>query len=121
MTHVQLFRHATDVRTFTQGQVIFHEGEPGDVMYVVQEGEVEIRIGDQVIDRFGPGGIFGEMALIDSSARSATAIATTDCRLVPIDEKYFHHLIQQRPYFATEVMRVMAGRLRRWMDLGRSA
>jgi CRP-like cAMP-binding protein len=119
MTQVQLFRHATDVKVFTAGQVIFREGEPGDIMYVVQEGEVDVRIGDQDIDHLGPGGIFGEMALIDSSARSATVIAAIDCRLVPIDERYFHQLVQQRPYFATEVMRVMARRLRRWMDLQR--
>jgi len=55
----------------------------------------------------------GEMALIDSSARSATAVARTDCELIPVDDKRFMFLVQQTPFFAIHVMRVLADRLRK--------
>ncbi len=109
---ITLFRNATDFESFLAGQVIFREGQPGDVMYAVSEGEVDILIHDKVIDTAGPGGIVGEMALIDAKPRSATAIAKTDCKLVPISEKRFTFLVQQTPNFALQVMRVMADRLR---------
>jgi len=107
-----LVRFAGEQRAFTAGQVIFTAGSPGDVMYVVKEGEVEVLVRGRVIETIGPGGILGEMALIDRNPRSASALAKTDCQLVPIDEARFTYLIQQTPYFALEVMRVMARRLR---------
>ena len=113
MTALNMFRHITDGQVFTAGQVIFSEGQPGDVMYVVQDGEVDIVHGERVIDRAEPGGMIGEMALIDQGARSATAIARTECTLVPIDVKRFTYLVQETPFFALTVMRVMAERLRR--------
>ncbi|HKC93732.1 MAG TPA: Crp/Fnr family transcriptional regulator [Nitrospira sp.] len=112
-TTVNLFRNAADVNTFTAGQVIFKEGQPGDVMYVVIEGRIDIVVCDKVINVVGPGGILGEMALLDKEPRSTTAIANTDCRLVPVDQKRFTFLVQQTPYFAIEVMQIMAERLRR--------
>lgn len=112
---LNLFRQATDGQTFAAGQVIFSEGQPGDVMYVIQAGEVEITLGGGVIDTAGPGEIIGEMALIDQRARSATAIARTECTLVPVDAKRFTYMIQQTPYFALTVMQVMVDRLRRRM------
>jgi CRP/FNR family cyclic AMP-dependent transcriptional regulator len=81
-------------------------------MYVVKEGEVEVLVRDRVVETIGPRGILGEMALIDRNPRSASALAKTDCQLVPIDEARFTYLVQQTPYFAIEVMRVMARRLR---------
>jgi CRP-like cAMP-binding protein len=57
--------------------------------------------------------MFGEMALIDREPRSATAVAETDCELVVIDKRRFWFLVQETPYFAEIVMRVMADRLRR--------
>lgn len=114
METLTLFRHATDFESFPAGKVIFKAGEPGDVMYVVKEGEVDIMIGDKVIATEGPGAIFGEMALIDAKPRSATAIAKSDCQLVPIDKKRFTFLVQQHPYFSLHVMKLMADRLRKW-------
>jgi CRP-like cAMP-binding protein len=115
MTTLNLFQHATNVETFSAGQLIIEEGTPGDVMYVVQEGEVDIRLGDKVIDFAGPGGIVGEMALLSDKPRSASVVARSDCRLVPVDEKQFVYLVHQSPYFAIQVMRVLADRLRRYL------
>lgn len=81
-------------------------------MYIVVEGDVDIVISDKVIETVGPGGILGEMALIDNKARSATAIAKTDCKLLPINKTHFVFLVQETPYFALQVMRTMAERLR---------
>jgi CRP/FNR family cyclic AMP-dependent transcriptional regulator len=110
---VDIFRNQKEVVSFSAGETIFTEGEPGAVMYGVIEGEVNIYVGQQLMDTESPGGIFGEMALIDSSARSATAIARTDCKLAPIDQKHFQFLVQQTPYFAIQVMHVMAERIRK--------
>jgi CRP/FNR family cyclic AMP-dependent transcriptional regulator len=114
-TTVNLFKTATDGRDYAAGEVIFSKGDPGEVMYVVQSGEVEIVLGDAVIDRHGPGAVFGEMALIDAGPRSATAVAATDCRIVPVNQQRFEFLVQQTPHFATTVMRIMVERLRRRM------
>jgi CRP-like cAMP-binding protein len=65
------------------------------------------------VEELGSGGVFGEMALIDTGTRSATAIAKTDCRLVPINERRFQFLVQQTPNFALQLMRIIADRLRR--------
>jgi CRP/FNR family transcriptional regulator, cyclic AMP receptor protein len=114
MESLGLFRNATDLVAYAAGDVIFSVGEPGDRMYVVIEGEVDVVSGSRTIETTGPGGLLGELALIDRSPRSATAIARTACRLVPIDEKRFEFLVGQTPFFALHVMRVMCERLRRW-------
>ena len=65
------------------------------------------------MDVLGPEAIFGEMALIARAPRSATATARTDCRLIEIAEKRFLYLVHETPFFALEVMRVLAKRLSR--------
>jgi len=109
---VSVFRFADDFESFTAGQHIFTAGQPGDTMYVVKEGEVEILVNGKVVDTLGPSGILGEMVLIDKGPRSATAVAKTDCKLVSVNEQRFQRLVQQTPHFAIQVMRVMAQRLR---------
>ncbi len=116
MATIELFRNSIDTQNYPAGSVIFRQGDTGELMYAVQEGTVEIRLGERVIQTHGPGDIFGEMAIIDNQPRSATAVAATDCRLVPIDEHRFMFLVQQTPFFAIQVMRVMADRLRRLMS-----
>ncbi len=111
---IDLFQHAEDYVTFSAGSVIFEEGQPGDTMYAVVAGEVDIVFRDRVLETCGAGAIVGELALIDRSARSASAIARTDCKLVPVDAKRFQYMISQTPFFALQVMRIMAERLRRW-------
>ena len=110
---INFFQRSKDQESFDAGQLIFAEGQPGTVMYVVTAGEVNILVGETLIETVGPGDILGEMALIDTQPRSATAIAKTDCQLAPIDEQRFSFLVQQTPYFAIQVMRIMADRLRK--------
>lgn len=113
MATLDIFRHETNVQKFNAGETVCQEGEPGDVMYVVQTGEVEIVVNGLVLDTVGPGGVVGEMALVDKTARSATVVAKTDATLVPIDETKFKVHVHHTPFFAIQVMRVMADRLRR--------
>lgn len=113
MVTLDLFRNARDFVSFPAGHTLFRAGEPGHEMFVVKDGELDILVNDTVIETVGPGGVVGEMALIDTQPRSATVIAKTDCQLVQIDEKRFAFLIQQTPYFGIQVMRVLADRLRK--------
>lgn len=113
MAQVNIFKNEKEVVIYSAGQIIFKEGEPGDVMYVIQEGEVEILIGDKVLETVSEGGVVGEMALIDTTYRSATARAKSDCKLVPLDETRFKVYVHNTPFFAVQVMRIMADRLRR--------
>ncbi|PYJ22885.1 MAG: hypothetical protein DME92_02500, partial [Verrucomicrobia bacterium] len=91
---------------------LFREGEKGEKMYVLLEGEMEILLGDFVLETVGQGALIGEMALIDESPRTASAVAKTSCRLAEIDRRRFHFLVQQTPHFATHVMKTLADRLR---------
>lgn len=90
-------------------------------MYVVVNGEVEISLKGTPIETVAQGGTFGEMALIDGSARSATAVAKTNCDVAAIDKKTFVLLVDEMPYFALFVMRNTVDRLRRmneqWLAL----
>jgi CRP/FNR family transcriptional regulator, cyclic AMP receptor protein len=110
---VNLFRNSERAVALEPGHVVFSEGDKGDSMYIVLEGELEIRIKDKVIDTTGPGGIVGEMALIDNSPRSATCVAKTACKIVPVNERQFNYMVQETPNFAITVMRMMCERLRR--------
>ena len=76
-------------RDFAEGQTIFREGDRGDEFFVVVRGEVEIRSGNRHLETLGQNSIFGEMALIDDSPRSATVVALTDVTVAPIKEKHF--------------------------------
>lgn len=112
MDTLALFKNSKDSMSYHSGDIIFKTGSEPDFMFVVQEGEVDIIAGEQVVETLGPGEIFGEMALVDKQPRSASAKARTDCKVVPININRFNFLIQQTPFFAIHVMRVMAKRLR---------
>jgi CRP/FNR family transcriptional regulator, cyclic AMP receptor protein len=101
--------------SFKAGEFIFKEGEPGDFMYVLIEGQVEVRIKENEIGIFEPLEVFGEMALIDSQPRSATIAARTDCKLIRVNQSRFKMFVQKSPQFGVEVMRTMVERIR-WMN-----
>ena len=99
-------------KIYKAGETIFNEGDPADVLYVIKDGRVGIQSGNRLLDTLDTKTIFGEMALVDGAPRSATAMAVTDVTLVPVSEKQFLFLVSQTPYFALNVMRVLAERLR---------
>ncbi|HKU69465.1 MAG TPA: cyclic nucleotide-binding domain-containing protein [Burkholderiales bacterium] len=93
-------------------KVIMTEGEGGVFMYVVLEGRVLISIKGKTVDRIGPGGVFGEMALVDQSPRAATATAEADSELLSINRNDFLNLVKSNPSFAVSLLKALSDRLR---------
>lgn len=113
MNTVGVLQHESAVHSVPAGEFIFHEGDIGSEMFVVMEGHINIVIKNQVIEEIGPGGIFGEMALIDSQPRTAAAIAAVDSKIAKVDADRFMYLAKLNPYFSLDVLRVTVERLRR--------
>ncbi|HZS69571.1 MAG TPA: cyclic nucleotide-binding domain-containing protein [Burkholderiales bacterium] len=97
---------------YDKGKVIMVAGQTGALMYVVTEGRIAISIRGAVVERIGPGGIFGEMALVDQSPRAANAAAETDCALLAINRNVFLSLVKSEPAFGIALLSAMAERLR---------
>ena len=91
---------------------VMKEGEGGVFMYVVVEGRVAISIKGKTVDVIGPGGVFGEMALVDQSPRAATATCESDCELLSINRNDFLGLVKTNPAFAVALLKGLADRLR---------
>ena len=105
------------INEFDVGEVIFEEGSTGRDLYVVLDGKVDIAKvngpNKTVIVTLGKGEFFGEMAVIDGSSRSATAIAATaGTRVMRINHARFVYLVSQQPAFALMVMDALSKRLR---------
>ena len=111
MNPADLFARQTDTVSLAPGEVLFHTGDTGDCMFVLLEGALEITVGGKVVEASARGAIVGEMALIDHTTRTATVTAREPSKLAKIDQRRFHFLIQQNPFFATHVMKVLAERL----------
>jgi CRP-like cAMP-binding protein len=112
MNPADLFAHQTDTLNLAPGETLFKAGDNGDAMFVLLEGTLEIRVGDKIVENATRGAIIGEMALIDPAPRNATVVAAIASRLVRVDQRRFHFLIQQNPFFATHVMKELVVRLR---------
>lgn len=95
---------------YEAGKMIMQEGTGGAFMYVVLEGRVAITIKGGLVARAGPGGVFGEMALVDQSVRAATAVAETDCKLLGINRNAFLHLVKTSPAFGAALLAGLAER-----------
>jgi CRP-like cAMP-binding protein len=112
MLMLELFGDWEDQVEYKKGEVIFHEQEEADVMYVVTEGEVELLLKGEPLGAELPGGLVGEMAMINAKYRSATAVALTKSRLARITRDQFKATIVKNPDCAMHVMAVLANRLR---------
>jgi CRP-like cAMP-binding protein len=97
---------------YDKGKIIMVAGQTGALMYVVVEGRVSIQIRGAVVELVGPGGVFGEMALIDQSPRSANAVAESDCQLLAINRTVFLSLVKSDPTFGIALLGSMAERVR---------
>ena len=107
-----LSRYGGKPVSLEKGDVIFREGDAADCFYVVRDGTIDITLGNRVLKPLQRGEIFGEMSLIDGKPRSASALAQTKATVIPINEEQFLFLVGKLPYFALNVMRVLAERLR---------
>jgi CRP/FNR family cyclic AMP-dependent transcriptional regulator len=112
--HETLARVARD---FPAGTVLFEEGQPGDDMYIVVHGEIELRCqtgdAERTLAVLPAGEIFGEMAILNGRPRSATAVARTDARLFVVDSTTFEAMLRARPEIALRIIRALASRLDR--------
>ena len=106
------FKDWEDREVFDAQSVIFSESEPGDVMYVVLSGEVEITLHGEVLGTETAGGIIGEMAIIDSRTRNATATAKTDVTLARLNKGQIRELVDMSSEFSFHAMATLANRLR---------
>jgi CRP-like cAMP-binding protein len=97
---------------FDRRKPIIQEGQAGLFMYVVLEGTVRVSIGESPVERLGPGGVFGEIALVEQSPRIASVAAETDCLLLPIHRNAFLQLVRTSPEFTASVLGALAARLR---------
>jgi len=104
------------VKAYKDGQVIFQEGEPGDRMYIIHQGEV--RITNRVQDKettlaiLGHGEFFGKMAIIDNLPRSASAVSKGDSKLIVLDRDVFETQIKNNPKIIMSILTKMSKRLR---------
>ena len=116
-THeLRALRQVTLEREFMSGQEIFREGDPGDGVYLIKNGQVEIsgvvNRGRRVFSQIGPGGLLGEMAVIEHRPRSATATAVKDTTAYFIPRGELLSLIERSPGLAFSVLQVISQRLR---------
>src|SRR5215472_7542543 len=99
------------------GQVLFKNDDPAESMFVVQSGTLRIRSGSVIYEDVGPGGMVGEMGIVETTMpRSAMVYALTPAELVEVDQERFLVLVDETPSFALTVMRVLSRRLRRMDD-----
>lgn len=108
-----LTRRGVPVQHFDAGEKVFLEDDAGDCMYVVQSGMVDVITFGSALERVGPGGMFGEMALIDGGPRSAAALASEATEAAVIDKTMFVQLVREEPDFALHIMRLLTERIRR--------
>jgi CRP-like cAMP-binding protein len=98
--------------SYDNGDTILREGQVGVLMYVVLKGKVTIRAGGALLETIGPGGIFGEMALVDRSPRLASAIAESNVRVLAINRTAFLNLVKHSRRFAASLLAAVSARAR---------
>jgi CRP/FNR family transcriptional regulator, cyclic AMP receptor protein len=113
MPPINIFNHDRNTETVAAGALLFREGDPGDVMFAVVDGQIDLTQGRETIETVGPGGIIGELGLIDAAPRAATARARVETKIARVDRQRFEYLVHEHPHFALQVMTVMAERIRR--------
>jgi CRP/FNR family cyclic AMP-dependent transcriptional regulator len=111
--NMQMFAKNAGINmNFPAGSVIFREGDPGDCLYVLQSGMVEMLIHDKVVDVCGANEAMGFLSVIDGSPRTATARVKEAAEVSVIDQRKFRFMIDEVPNFACYIMDAMAHRIR---------
>lgn len=107
-------------KTHPTGTLIFHEGDRGDLAFIVQSGEVEIfktsEDEEKILGTISNGGIFGEMALIDSSPRMASARFSVGGTLIVIDRKTFEHKMNSTDPFIKALLNIFVSNIRKMAE-----
>jgi CRP/FNR family transcriptional regulator, cyclic AMP receptor protein len=102
-------------RTLSPGETVFDEGDPGDQLYVIQSGEVElVRVTEskqRVVAHLGPGDFFGELGVVLGEARTSRAVAVTTTRVIALDRETLEGMCMEQPEIAIRMIRVLVSRL----------
>ena len=106
--------------TLPRGRVVFHEGEPGDSLFIVEAGKVKLARSspdgrENLLAVMGPSDMFGELSVFDPGPRTSTATAVTDVRLARMRAP-LRPWIEAHPEIGEQLLRVLARRLRRTND-----
>jgi CRP/FNR family transcriptional regulator, cyclic AMP receptor protein len=106
-----------DVVRFPAGQVLFNYGDPGDSLYVIRSGEVEVFFKDDtgeriVLETAKAGEVFGELSLLDGGPRTASVVATQDLEALRVDRANLDHFLQRHPAATLDLLTAMGRRLR---------
>ena len=96
---------------YRAGETVFKQGEKGDAFYIVKDGSVSVRLPkmllfSKTVATLGPGGFFGEMALLSSDPRSATVVSEADSSLFVLLSADFLFVLKQNPAFAAEMKKL---------------
>jgi CRP-like cAMP-binding protein len=107
-------------KVYHDGDVIIRQGDEGDCMYVIQEGQVEVILESQgqeiPLQVHGPGAFFGEMAIFDKDVRSATVRALGESKILTVDKKNFMRRVHEDPSLAFHLVETMSRRIRELVD-----
>lgn len=114
----QAVRKSMTQVTLNKGEVLFHEGDSGDTLYVISEGKIKLGTKapdgrENLLSLLGPGEMFGELSLFDPGPRTSTATALTDARLLALAHEDLEPWLNGRPEVAKQLLRALAQRLRR--------
>jgi len=104
-------RHA-QIAKLPEGVDLIKEGEPGDALFVILEGEAVVYQGGAEVSRSTTGGYFGEMAILDGAPRSATVVAVTDVKVAVIGIRMFRTMLREYSDLAEQLLIALAGELR---------
>lgn len=109
---LNLFSGDEGVVLLAPGEKLFAKGDPATTMYVVRSGTLQVHDGNVIYETVGPGGIIGEMAIVDTAPRSAGVRAEYASEVIAIDQVRFLKMVERTPFFAIRIMRVLTRRLR---------
>ena len=110
---IEIFQKTPSPQTFLAGEVIFKEGQPGNIVYGIIEGEVDLLAKGQVVETIKRGDVFGQGALVQSEGtRASTAIAKTDCLIAWLDRQHFLFAIEHTPMCAVDLLKSFSTRTR---------
>jgi CRP-like cAMP-binding protein len=110
------------VRRYTKGEVIFHQGDVGTALYIVRKGEVAIRLSspegkEVILTLLGRGDAFGELSLLDGEPRSTDAVARDETVLLCLQQEDFRQFLSERPQLTMDLLAVLSRMVRRVTQL----
>lgn len=112
MNFASIFSHEPTRQTFVPGDVLIRQGDGNDKLFIILEGEVEVRISGNKVATLKAGDLFGELSLLDKEPASGDVVGTVPGSFVTLDERRFVVVSQQNPFFTLALLRAVGAKLR---------